>query len=187
MSSAELTPAEKKQLLEIAHESVIAVVNGAAVPEFQVDSPALQEKRGAFVTLHKHGELRGCIGYIVPVKALYLTVSEAAGAAAVRDWRFNPVQPRELSQLTYEISALSPLKTISSIDEIEVGRHGLIIEKGMHKGLLLPQVATEWHWDREEFLRHTCQKAGLPMNSWQDEDCHIQIFSAHVFGDADFQ
>ena len=128
---------------------------------------------------------RGCIGYVIPFKPLYQTVIEVAEAAATRDWRFTSVQPDELPSIDYEISALSPLETIEDINLIEIGVHGLVIEKGMHKGLLLPQVATDWGWDREEFLEHTCQKAGLKKNAWKDDDCTIQIFSAEVFGEND--
>ena len=180
-----LTLEEKRSLFNIAKTVVQAVVNGEPVPDFDIQSGTLTEDRGAFVTLKMAGELRGCIGYVIPVLPLYKTVIEVAEAAATRDWRFSPVQPDELSELHYEISALSVPKTIQSVDDIIVGTHGLIIEKGMQKGLLLPQVAPEWGWDRTQFLEHTCQKAGLPPDAWQKKDCRIQTFVAEVFGEED--
>lgn len=141
----------------------------------------LKEKRGAFVTLKKKGELKGCIGYIKGVKPLYETVQEMAIQAAFHDPRFAPLEKDEWKDIDIEISVLSPLKIISSIDEIEVGTHGLYIEKGFHSGLLLPQVATENNWDRETFLGYTCWKAGLPEDAWKQKDTRIYIFSADVF------
>ena len=138
---------------------------------------------GAFVTLKKQGRLRGCIGLIEGKKPLYETVEEMAQTAAFKDPRFRPVKEDEFKELDIEISALTPLRQIEDVNEIEVGRHGIYIVKGFHSGLLLPQVATEYNWDRNTFLRETCVKAGLPLNAWKDKGTKIFIFSASVFGE----
>ncbi len=178
-----LTADEKRQLLYIAKTTIEKVVRGEKVPAFEVTSPALLEDRGAFVTITQEGSLRGCIGYIIGVKPLYQTVREVAESAALRDPRFNPVQPEELPGLHLEISALSVPRPIKEIEEIQVGVHGIIIRRGYHQGLLLPQVATEYGWDRQTFLQQTCRKAGLPLDAWQEKDTEIEIFSAEVFGE----
>jgi AmmeMemoRadiSam system protein B/AmmeMemoRadiSam system protein A len=172
---------DKRTLMDIARTTVQHAVKGERIPHFDVTSPDLLEDRGAFVTLHKHGQLRGCIGYIIGIKPLYQTVQEVAEAAALRDPRFPAVTPEELADLDYEISALSVPRTITDVNEIQVGVHGIIMRRGYHQGLLLPQVATEYGWDSKTFLEHTCMKAGLPTDAWQDEDTEIQIFSAEVF------
>jgi len=178
-----LTDEEKRQLLEIARITIEKRVKGEKVPPFTVTSERLREPRGAFVTIKKHGMLRGCIGYVLPVKPLYQAVREMAEAAALRDYRFPPVTPDELEELQIEISALTVPKEIKDIHEIEVGKHGIIIEKGSYSGLLLPQVATEYGWDRITFLEETCRKAGLPKDAWKDKDTRIMVFSAEVFGE----
>ena len=172
---------DKQELLNLARKSIQAAVNKKSSPAVSQSSPIMNEYRGAFVTITKQGLLRGCIGYIFPVKPLAQTVQEMAQAAATRDPRFNPVQPDEVDELEIEISVLTPLREIDDISEIEIGKHGIIIEKGRYSGLLLPQVATEYGWDREMFLDHTCKKAGLPENAWKDENTVIKIFSADVF------
>ena len=179
-----LTKAEKKELLHIARVTVENVVKGKPVPEFHVTSKRLKEKRGAFVTLNENHRLRGCIGYILPVKPLYQTVRDVAEEAALHDPRFMPVQPRELPHLTLEISVLTvprPLKD-KDISQIKIGKHGLIIRKAGYRGLLLPQVAANYGWNRTMFLEETCRKAGLPKNAWKDPDTEILLFSAEVFG-----
>lgn len=178
-----LTDEEKKELLKIARITIEKRVKGERVPPFTVTSKRLQEPRGAFVTIEKHGILRGCVGYVLPIKPLYQAVREMAEAAALKDYRFPPVTPDELDELEIEISALTVPKEIKDIDEIEVGKHGIIIEKGSYNGLLLPQVATEYGWDRITFLEETCRKAGLPRDAWKDKDTRIMIFSAQVFGE----
>ena len=140
-----------------------------------------RESRGAFVTINKKGQLRGCIGYIEGRGPLYKTVEKMAEEAAFRDPRFDPVKERELPELEIEISVLTPLKKITDINEIEVGKHGIYIKKGWNSGLLLPQVATDYGWDRLTFLEHTCQKAGLPANAWKEKNTEIYIFSADIF------
>lgn len=184
-SNDELTLEEKRQLMEIARTTVDCVVRGEPVPEFEPVSETLKEKRGAFVTLKIGGQLRGCIGYIIPVMPLYLTVREVAESAALKDPRFPPVSISELPELEYEISALSPIEKVGDVNEIEVGRHGIIMRRGYHQGLLLPQVATEYGWTLEEFLQHTCMKAGLSPDDWKKAGTEISIFSAEVFGEED--
>ena len=176
-----LNDREKEALRHIAETVIESKARGKPVPEFAIDSPVLKEKRGAFVTINKGGQLRGCIGYIQPYKPLSQTVEEMASQAAFNDPRFDPVTESELPDLEIEISVLTPLKRIKDIEEIEVGKHGILIEKGSYSGLLLPQVATEYGWNRKTFLEHTCLKAGLPTNSWKDEDTVISIFSADIF------
>jgi len=151
------------------------------VPQYNNHTGILGEEWGAFVTLNKKGQLRGCIGHIIGDRPLINTVAEMARAAALQDPRFPPVRPSELPDIEFEISVLTPIRTIDDIEEIKVGRDGIIITRGMNRGLLLPQVATEYGWDRTTFLEHTCVKAGLPRNAWKDEGTVIEMFSAEVF------
>ncbi len=181
----ELTKKEKATLLDIVKKIIAAKVNNKDLPKFTIDSATLKEKRGAFVTLKKRGQLRGCIGYIKAIEPLWKSVQEMALAAAFHDPRFPLLKPEELDGLTYEISVLSPLQRVQDIHEIQVGNHGLYIIRGYNSGLLLPQVAIEYGWDREVFLKETCCKAGLPSQAWLDEETEIYIFSADYFGDAD--
>jgi len=176
-----LSEEEKKTLRQIAKTVIENKTKKKPVPEFKIGSSVLKENRGAFVSLHKKGQLRGCIGYIEGRGPLHKTIEEMAEAAAFRDPRFSPVTERELSELDIEISVLTPLKKITDVNEIEVGKHGIYIKKGWYSGLLLPQVATEYRWDRKTFLEHTCQKAGLPSNAWKEKDTEIYIFSADIF------
>ena len=178
-----LTKQEKALLLKIARKSIEAGLAGGEMSPPEIESSTLKEKMGAFVTLKKRDRLRGCIGFIEGRKPLYETVEEMAQAAAFRDPRFRPVREDELRDLDIEISALTPLRQIHDVDEIEVGRHGLYLVKGNHSGLLLPQVATEYNWDRMTFLKETCMKAGLPEDAWKDTDAQIFIFSATVFSE----
>lgn len=176
-----LSQAEKHELLKIAKDTLTQYFASSKIPPITVTNPALRAKTGAFVTLHtREGQLRGCIGFIEAVRPLYQTIQKMAVAAAVQDPRFPPVTQEELSRLKFEISVLSPLKKVRRIDEIEVGQHGLIIRQEFYSGLLLPQVATEYGWNREEFLAHTCQKAGLPADAWK-KNAEIYIFTADVF------
>jgi AmmeMemoRadiSam system protein A len=181
----ELTDKEKADLLDIAKSAIAAKISRKEMPELKIDSENLRQKRGAFVTLKKRGQLRGCIGYIKAYKPLGETVQEMAVAAAFNDPRFPSLRPDELSHVTFEISVLTPFKRVKDINEIEVGKHGLYIVNGYNSGLLLPQVAIEYEWDRETFLQETCHKAGLPPQAWMDKETEIYIFSADYFGDTD--
>jgi len=176
-----LNEEEKKTLHEIAHTVIWNKASGKEVPEFNITSERLKELRGAFVTITKKGSLRGCIGHIRGVKPLYKSVEEMAAAAAFQDPRFPPVTKKELKDLAIEISVLTPFKQITDVKEIEVGKHGIYMERGFYSGLLLPQVATEYGWDRDTFLEHTCRKAGLPHDAWKEKDIKIYIFSADIF------
>jgi AmmeMemoRadiSam system protein A len=171
-----LSTADKQLLLQVARDSIAAQLKGKAATSVQATSPVLEESRGAFVSLHRRGQLRGCIGYIEAVKPLLQTVREMAPAAAFQDPRFRPLQADELADLEIEISVLTPMRLIKSTDEIEVGKHGLYIVRGLNRGLLLPQVATQYHWDRLTFLAQTCNKAGLPAEAWKDPNTQIFIF-----------
>jgi AmmeMemoRadiSam system protein A len=180
-----LSQREKDELLNIARRSVESSVRDHKQYEYSpVGFETLAQERGAFVTLKEKGQLRGCIGYVAPIKPLYITVRDVAAFAALRDTRFRPVSTSELGALQYEISVLSPLHRVLDINEIRVGQHGLIMKRGDTEGLLLPQVPVEEKWDLATFLEQTCYKAGLPKNAWQDADTDIFRFTALVFGPA---
>lgn len=182
----ELTASEKKRLLEISKASVTSVVRHGKVMDLESGgTETLRAPLGAFVTLNKDGQLRGCIGYVTPVKPLQETVRDVAAFAAVRDRRFDAVSEEELPYLDYEVSVLSPLRRVTDLEQIQVGTHGLLIRKGGVEGLLLPQVASDRGWDRTTFLERTCVKAGLPRDAWQDDGADIYAFTAVVFGDHD--
>ena len=175
-----LTEENGKILLRLARQAMEEGVCGAVEPkELPGPAPALLEPRGVFVTLRKHGELRGCIGHVQTPAPLYKTVQECAVAAALSDPRFRPVTPDEAPSLHMEISVLSRPAEIDP-DQIVVGEHGLIITQGWRRGLLLPQVAVTWNWDREQFLEQTCIKAGLPIDAWK-KGARIEAFTAEVF------
>jgi AmmeMemoRadiSam system protein A len=176
-----LAAEEKKVLLGLARKTIEAKCRGEKAPVPEAQSPTLNELRGAFVTLHKAGRLRGCIGQIQARQPLVKTVAEMAVAAAFDDPRFPPLRAEELKEIDIEISVLTPLRRISDVQEIQVGTHGIYMRKGGYSGLLLPQVATEWKWDRTAFLEHTCEKAHLPKDAWRDKETEIYIFSADVF------
>ncbi len=180
-----LNQEQRTQLLRIARQAIEAAVEGRrAELDVQELDETLRRPSGAFVSLHtRDGELRGCIGSIQAVAPLCEAVLANAINAAFRDPRFYPLRKDELANVHLEISVMSPIEPVASVDEIEVGRDGLIIRHGSRAGLLLPQVATEYGWDRETFLRQTCVKAGLPPDSWQSGDCRIERFSAEVFGE----
>lgn len=169
-------------LLNLARRSIAERLGLPLDAYPEQDDPLLEEKRGAFVTLHKQGELRGCIGYIEAIKSLRETIREMAQSAAFHDPRFPPLKESEFPLVDIEISVLSPIEPVPSVDDIEVGKHGLIISRGLQRGLLLPQVASERGWDRITFLQHTCLKAGLPPDAWQ-KGARIEYFSAFVFGE----
>jgi hypothetical protein len=179
-----LSDHDKNELLALARKSVeMAVAEHKEVEPEASLSEALNQDRGAFVTLREGGELRGCIGYTSAIKPLYRTVRETATLAALRDPRFRPVEVAELPKLDYEISVLSPLRRVLDTQQIKVGQDGLLMKNGDHEGLLLPQVPVEQKWDRQRFLEETCGKAGMRSSCWQDADTDIFRFTAVVFGE----
>ena len=178
----EFSREERALLLKLAHEAIETAVNQRELTLFPV-SAHLVEARGAFTTLYLEGELRGCVGYVLPVVPLYRTVAESAKAAALDDMRFSPVTPAEVPLLEVVLSILSPLRPIMP-EQVEVGRHGLVVTLGMRRGLLLPQVPVEHSWDRETYLCQTCRKAGLPSDAWQ-QGAVLEAFTAEIFGDRD--
>ncbi len=183
-SSSRLGEGDRKELLEIARRSIEGAVREGKAPVPSTGNASLKAPQGAFVTIKIDGRLRGCIGNfgIGDAKPLFITVSEMAAAAALQDPRFPPLSERELSKIDIEISALTPLRPVDDVREIEVGRHGIYIRKGSRSGVLLPQVATEYGWDRDTFLRQTCRKAGLGPDEWR-EGASISVFEAEIFGE----
>jgi AmmeMemoRadiSam system protein A len=183
-----LSANERKILLNLARETIAASFDSrepgakplASIPD---GWDSLRVPCGAFVTLHSHGRLRGCIGNIVGTRPLAETVAAMARSSAFEDPRFPPLKRIELDSIDIEISVLSPLETVDSPDRVIPGTHGVYITKGFRSGLLLPQVATEQGWDRETFLTHTCYKAGLDGDAWKRPDTEIQVFTAIVFGE----
>jgi uncharacterized protein len=185
---SEFTHEQRQVLLGIARAAIASGLAGEPLPDSPPTSPsspwpALIQPRGVFTTLYLAGQLRGCVGYAVPVRPLYRAVAETARGAAFEDSRFWPVTPEEALELQFSLSVLSPLFSISA-SEVEVGRHGLLISDGKRRGLLLPQVPVEHDWDRETFLAQTCQKAGLPLDAWRNS-ATIEAFTAEVLGDED--
>jgi AmmeMemoRadiSam system protein A len=172
---------DKEELLAMARQTIVHFLKTGAFPHFTVTQPGLLQERGAFVTLEKHGELRGCIGHLIGDRPLYLIVQNVAVSAAVADQRFPPVTEEELSDLEIEISVLSPLEQAESVDQIQVGRHGVIIRRGQQQAVYLPQVAPEQGWGREEMLENLCLKAGLSKDAWKKEGTRFYIFTAEVF------
>lgn len=170
------------RLLAIAREAILSKLARGEVPEFAADEPELDELGGAFVSLHVDERLRGCIGTLYPERPLRVVVPEMAGEAATSDPRFHPLTTRELRETDIEISVLTPFERIAP-EAIEVGRHGLYVVQGSRRGVLLPQVPVQFGWDREEFLAHACQKAGLPSDAWRDHRTLLMGFEAEVFSD----
>ena len=181
----QLTEADKQLLLEIARNAVTSYLAGSTPILAEVPPGVLTEPCGIFVSLHKGQELRGCIGNIYAASPLYRSAAECAIAAAVGDPRFMPLTPAELATVEFEISVLSPLERVLDVRNIVIGKHGLLISKNNARGLLLPQVAATFGWDRERFLQETCKKAGLKPDDWQ-HDATIQSFSALVFSEKQF-
>jgi len=178
--SSEYSPEERATLLRLAHRAIECALEQQPL-DLTPPTAHLAECRGAFTTLHLHGKLRGCIGYVFPTQSLYRTVAEAARAAAFDDPRFEPVSSAEAPELKVEISVLSLLRPAVPGDVV-VGKHGLVVQQGSRRGLLLPQVPVEWDWDREMFLAQACLKAGLTPDAWKC-GAELQVFSAEVFGE----
>ena len=181
-----LNAGEQKELIDVARKSIRRQVCGGPaqnpeeLPQRRSDDDPLYAPSGAFVTIYKREELRGCLGLIVSEAPLVETVAELAARAATEDPRFASVSEEELDDVHVEISILSPFTEIFSIDEINVGTHGLFIQAGMYRGLLLPQVAVTHHWDKVQFIEETCVKAGLPRDQWKHAETKIFIFSAEI-------
>lgn len=178
--SGEFSHDERISLLQLAHESILSALEEREI-SFDPPNPHFAEPRGAFTSLYLNGQLRGCVGYVLPTSSVYRAVAETARAAAFEDTRFNPVTIEEARLLQIELSILSPPQPITA-EAIEVGRHGLLISTSFRRGLLLPQVAADHHWDRITFLEQTCRKAGLPTDAWQ-KGATIEAFTAEVFGE----
>jgi AmmeMemoRadiSam system protein A len=176
----QLNKQDQDTLLQIARDSVEAHLLGQPLELPSIMSENLMRKRGVFVSIHLGADLRGCVGTIEPSNPLYQSVSGCAVAAASRDSRFKSLQLSELPETEFEISVLSPVENVTELQSIEIGTHGLIVSRGNARGLLLPQVAVQQHWDRERFLSETCRKAGLPPTAWK-QGATIQRFTAEVF------
>lgn len=180
--SEPLTQDDRRACLRLARQALEHYFKTGDRLRTPVKEGVLKEKRGAFVTLTVAGDLRGCIGYPLPVKPLDETIIEMAVAAASQDTRFDPLTPGEMDRLRIEISVLGPPEPVGSPAEVEVGRHGIIVSKGFNKGLLLPQVPVEHGWDRDTYLRHGCLKAGLGPDEWK-KGAKIEVFTAQVFSE----
>lgn len=177
---SEFSQEERTLLLQVAHASILSALEDREI-SLDPPTPHLAEPRGAFTSLYLNAELRGCVGFVLPVSSVYRAVIDTARAAAFEDTRFYPVTIAEAPHLEIELSILSPPRSISA-EEVEVGRHGLLISMSGHRGLLLPQVPAERNWDRITFLEQTCRKAGLPADAWK-RGALIEAFTAEVFGD----
>jgi AmmeMemoRadiSam system protein A len=179
---SEFSPEERLLLLRVAHDAILSQLEQR---EISLDPPHahLARPRGAFTSIYLRGDLRGCVGYVLPVGSVYRAVAETARAAAFGDARFPPVTLGEASALKIQLSILCPPHPVSA-EAVEVGRHGLLVTMDGHRGLLLPQVAVERGWDRTTFLEQTCRKAGLPLDAWR-KGAAIEAFTAEVFGDKD--
>jgi len=179
----ELNTREQQALLAIARQ---AIVHGVQTGQEYIEpreEKTLNQRNGCFVTIKQNGQLRGCIGNFQSELPLFKEVAQMAQASAAKDPRFYPLKENDLDNFNLEISVLSPLQKIEDIDEIEVGKHGIYIEKSFYRGVLLPQVALEHNWDRLTFLKQTCIKAGLPTDAWKADDAEIYVFSAQVFAE----
>jgi len=177
-----LSPAERAALLGIARGAVLAHLGLAPIPALPASGP-LAEPRGAFVTLHVGGDLRGCIGTFRAQGSLAATVAKMAVAAAAEDPRFRSIGPGDVAELRVAVSALEPPRPVADPLGVRIGAEGLVVKKGWSRGTLLPKVAVEQGWDAEAFLRHTCLKAGLPPTAWREPGCEIEAFEAEEFGE----
>ena len=179
----ELNTREQQALLAIARQAIIHGVQTGQEYIEPREEKTLNQRNGCFVTIKQNGQLRGCIGNFQSELPLFKEVAQMAQASAAKDPRFYPLKENDLDNFTLEISVLSPLQKIEDIEEIEVGKHGIYIEKSFYRGVLLPQVALEHNWDRLTFLKQTCIKAGLPTDAWKADDAEIYVFSAQVFAE----
>jgi len=176
-----LTDEEKQILLSIARSAIQCTLEGKPLPPLHYSQKALNRPSGVFVTLHRGDDLRGCIGYVEPLFPLAQAAQEVAVKAAMEDPRFMPVTLAEFKTVSIEVSVLSPLSELQDIETIEIGTHGLVIDAGYRRGLLLPQVATEYGWNKKQFLEHTAQKAGLPSDAWKKKEVKLFTFTVEMF------
>lgn len=179
----DLAEAQRRELFWIARQAISRALQGENW-EPPAGEDGLNLKSAVFVTLRRHGDLRGCIGSIVARASLREAVSQSAVNAALNDHRFKPLQERELPDIGIEISILSPFRLLARPDDLVPGRHGLLVEQGRYRGLLLPQVATEHRWNRQAFLEHTCRKAGLDPDAWKSPDTALYTFTAEILEEA---
>jgi AmmeMemoRadiSam system protein A len=180
-----LAEREKQLLLQIARSALtLGVANKPPLRDFPSEV-FLQQPAGAFVTLHRRGRLRGCVGQLPGGDSLAAVVAHSARAAALDDSRFEPVTSAELSEIDIEVSVLSALEDVT-LQAIEPGKHGLLLSRGMQRGVLLPQVASQFKWGAQRFLEETCVKAGLDRDAWRDPATRVQAFTAEVFSEAGF-
>jgi len=181
-----LTNEEKRTLLKMARSSIACALENKTPPQLNFQSEELNRRSGVFVTLRIGENLRGCIGYIEPLFPLARATQEVAVKAAVEDPRFMSLTRSELDRVTIEISVLSPLEELRDIETIEIGKHGLVIDAGSRRGLLLPQVATEYNWDRKQFLKQVTLKAGLPPDAWKRREVKLFTFTVEKFDESEF-
>lgn len=182
-----LSSEEQRKLLCWARQTIEAAVRGASkikIPEAEL-TDALRAPHGAFVTLKKRGELRGCIGKMDFERPLWENAIKAAVSSALEDPRFTPVQPEELTDIRLDISVLNPPEVLPHVEQFDPQRHGIIVEKGWNHALLLPKVAQEYGWGAEKTLETVCLKAGLRADAWRDPATRLQVFTAFDFGEAD--
>jgi AmmeMemoRadiSam system protein A len=184
--SMNLTNEEKRTLLKIARSAIACALESKTLPTLNSQSEALNRRSGVFVTLRIGENLRGCIGYIEPLFPLAHATQEVAMKAAMEDPRFMPVTSPELNRITIEISVLSPLEELIETEAIEIGKHGLVIDAGYRRGLLLPQVAIEYNWDRKQFLKQISLKAGLPPDAWKQKEVRLFTFTVEKFDESEF-
>ncbi len=176
-----LSENERSEMLELARASVREAVCQHRLISPLPNNGVFGERRGVFVSLHARGKLRGCIGVVEPREPLGESIAECAAKAALEDPRFAPISTEELDEVEIEISVLSVLEPIEA-EKVEIGKHGLLIEQGYRRGLLLPQVAVEHGLDRERFLQETCHKAGLPRDAWKSGETRIYAFTCEIVG-----
>lgn len=181
---------DKRNILKLARLAIESLFFPEKKEEVRKQKKIVEKlglRNGVFVTITKGGQLRGCIGYVYPVKEFSSLLVDSAVSSATRDPRFDPLSEEELGEIEIEVSVLSEPRKVDSISEVEVGKHGLIVRKGYNQGLLLPQVAVEHNWDKLTFLQYTCIKAGLHPTAYREEDTEIFVFTADVFSESELE
>jgi len=182
-----LTSEEKKTLLKAARSAISSAIKGSLIPGMKYSGKELNRRSGVFVTLRIGEDLRGCIGYVEPLFPLAQATQDVAVKAATEDNRFMPLSSSELDKITIEISVLSPLEELKDTENIEIGKHGLVIDAGYTRGLLLPQVASDYKWDKKQFLKHTSLKAGLSPEAWKQKNIKLFTFTVDKFEESEFE